>query len=243
MRPEGCTSFRARPGDAIPYFRKALDASKRFNSPSESARWANNLAIAYQWVRDWDAAETANQEALSLKPDPHSIPVMQLNQAAIASGRGRPAEARVIYQQTIADYPGNPAVLWRAHAGLASLALAAGDWEQASQSFEAGIRVVEHSRSELNGPDHKITFLSGSISFYQEYVDALMDRQLSVRALEVADSSRAQMLTEGLPRNGQPGRRGTRRGGTEGAGPAFRQHVAILLGGPATVLPVGCDAG
>jgi tetratricopeptide (TPR) repeat protein len=192
-----------RPGDAIPYFRKALDASKRFNSPSEGARWANNLAVAYQGVRDWDAAESANQEALSLKPDPHSIPVMQLNQAAIASGRGNPAEARVIYQQTIADFPGNPAVLWRAHAGLASLALAAGDWEQASQSFEAGIRVVEHSRSELNGPDHKITFLSGSISFYREYVDALMDRQLFVRALEVADSSRAQILTEGLPRNGR----------------------------------------
>ena len=193
---------QGRPGDAIPYFRKALDASKRF-SPSESARWANNLAIAYQQVPDWDAAEKANQEALSLKPDAHSVPVMQLNEAAIARGRGRPVEAGTIYRQTIADYADSPDVLWRAHAGLASLALAAGDWEQASQSFEAGIRVVEQSRSELKGPDHKITFLSHLIGFYQDYVDALMDRNLPIRALEIADSSRAHLLAEGLPRNGR----------------------------------------
>jgi tetratricopeptide (TPR) repeat protein len=194
---------QGRPGDSIPYFRRALDASKRFNPPSESARWANNLAIAYQGIGDWDAAERANEEALNLKPDPHSVPVMHLNQAAIARGRGRPAEAATIYRHTIADYSDNPDVLWRAHAGLANLALSAGDWEQASQSFEAGIRVVEQSRSELNGPDHKITFLSHLIGFYQDYVDALMARNLPIRALEVADSSRAQLLAEGLPRNGK----------------------------------------
>ena len=63
--------------------------------------------------------------------------------------------------------------------------------------------MVEQSRSELNGPDNKITFLSRLIRFYQDYVDALMDRNLPVRALEVADSSRAHLLAEGLPRNGK----------------------------------------
>jgi tetratricopeptide (TPR) repeat protein len=189
--------------EAIPYFRRALDASKRFNSPSDSARWANNLAIAYQLVKDWDGAEKANQEARSLNPDAHSVPVMELNQAAIAAGRGRSAEARLIYEQTIASNATNTEVLWQAHAGLAALCLAAGDWEQASRSFEAAIRIVEQSRSELNGPDNKITFLSRLIRFYQDYVDALIDRNLPIRALEVADSSRAHMLAEGLPRKGK----------------------------------------
>ncbi len=62
---------------------------------------------------------------------------------------------------------------------------------------------MEQSRSELNGPDNKITFLSRLMLFYQDYVDALMDRNLPVRALEVADSSRAHMLAEGLPRKGK----------------------------------------
>ncbi len=192
-----------RPGEAIPYFKRALDASKRFNSPSDSARWANNLATADRQVEDWDGAEKANQEARALKPDPGSIPALQLNQAAIETGRGRTDEARRIYEQTIASGAVNPGVLWQAHAGLARLALASGDWEGASQSFEAGIRIVEQSRSELNGPDNKITFLSRLMLFYQDYVDALMDHNLPVRALEVADSSRAHMLAEGLPRKGK----------------------------------------
>src|SRR4051794_3744106 len=65
--------------------------------------------------------------------------------------QGRTDEARLIYEQTIASNAVNPGVLWQAHAGLARLALASGDWERASQSFEAGIRIVEQSRSELNG--------------------------------------------------------------------------------------------
>ena len=128
---------------------------------------------------------------------------MQLNQAGIDTGRGRTAEARLIYEQTIASNADNPEVLWHAHAGLAGLCLAAGDWEKASQSFEAVIRIVEQSRSELNGPDNKITFLSRLILLYQDYVDALMDHNLPIRAVEVADSSRAQMLAQGLPRKGK----------------------------------------
>jgi CHAT domain-containing protein len=73
-----------------------------------------------------------------------------------------------------------------------------GDWTQAAASFEDGIAVVESNRSELKGADHKITFLSRLIRFYQDYVDALMDRGLSLRAAEVADSSRARVLAEGL---------------------------------------------
>src|SRR5436305_787166 len=91
-----------------------------------------------------------------------------------------------------------PIFLWQAHAGLAGVWLAAGDWDRARRSFEAGIEVVEQSQSQLNGPDHKITFLARLIRFYQDYVDALMDRNLPLRALEVADSSRARILSEGL---------------------------------------------
>ena len=176
-----------------------------------------------------------------MKPDPGSIPALQLNQAAIETGRGRTGEARRIYEQTIASDAVNPGVLWQAHAGLARLALASGDWERASQSFEAGIRIVEQSRSELNGPDNKITFLSRLMLFYQDYVDALMDRNLPVRALEVADSSRAHMLAQGLPRKGKLEIGTPRRRGTQSTGPPLRKHLAVVLGCPATLLPVGRD--
>ncbi len=189
-----------QPAEAIPYFQRAIEAARKFNSHAETARWANNLATAYREIKDWDAADAATREALQLDPDPRSLPAMQLNQAAIAAGRVRYEEALRIYEQTAASNAGNPAVLWQAHAGAAGVALAMGDWNHARKAFEDGIRVVEQSQSQLNGPDNKITFLSRLIRFYQDYVDALMDRGLEVRALEVADSSRARVLAEGLSR-------------------------------------------
>ena len=137
-RPDGFTWFRTSPA------RRSLTFDRHWMRPSDSIplRKARagpiNLATAYRQVGDWDAAEKANQEALALKPDPGSLPALQLNQAAIATGRGRTEEARLIYEQTIASNAVNPGVLWQAHAGLARLALAAGDWERASQLIRGG---------------------------------------------------------------------------------------------------------
>jgi CHAT domain-containing protein/tetratricopeptide (TPR) repeat protein len=196
-----------QPKQAIPYFRQALEISKRFNFPSESARSASNLASALADVGDWDGAEQMNREALNLKSDPRSVAFMQLNNAAIATGRGDLDAAREIYENTIAKSPDNPVVVWQAYARLADLFLAAGKWDRASQSFEAGIRVVEQNRSELNGTEHRITFLARLIRFYQSYVDALVDQDRPIRALEVADSSRARILAEGLSVKTEPGPR------------------------------------
>src|SRR5262249_31951454 len=44
--------------------------------------------------------------------------------------------------------------------------------------------------------DYKITFLSRLISFYQDYIDALIEQNAVDRALEVAESSRARVLAE-----------------------------------------------
>src|SRR5262249_25498344 len=45
-------------------------------------------------------------------------------------------------------------------------------------------------------PDYKITFLARLISFYQAYVDALVERGDYDKALQVAESSRARVLAE-----------------------------------------------
>lgn len=186
-----------QPREAVPYLQRALEAAKRFNTQT-AARWAGNLATAFHEIQDWDAAEAANREALRLGPDPITLANLELNRAAIAAARGQHAEARDIYQNTIAANPNNAVIQWQGNAGLAHAWLALGDWTRAAAAFEEGIHVVESSRSELKGADHKMTFLSRLIRFYRDYVDALMDRGLVLRAAEVADSSRARVLAEGL---------------------------------------------
>lgn len=214
---------KEQPRDAIPYLRRALEAAREYNSPAETARWATNLATAFRQLGDWNAAEAANNEALALKPDPRSVPSLELNRAAIAAGRGRFEEARDTFQRIIASNPNSPAIRWQGYDGLAQVWLALGDWTRAATSFEDGIAVVESNRSELRGADHKITFLSRLIRFYRVYVDALMDRGLAFRAAEVADSSRARMLSEGL----------TPEQTSEGAprGPKALQDLARRSGG------------
>jgi CHAT domain-containing protein len=186
------------PEKAIPYYRRALGTAKRFGILPEAARWAGNLTLAFTSTGDWNNAENALSEALGLKPEPRSRVFLQLNAAAIAHGRGRAEEAITIYEQAIASAPENAAVQWRAHAGLAEVLLSLGEIERANRSFEAAIRVIEGNQADLNRSEHKITFLSRLIRFYDAYVDALISQNQPVAALKVADSSRARIMAERL---------------------------------------------
>jgi CHAT domain-containing protein/Tfp pilus assembly protein PilF len=188
---------QGQPQLAIPYYRRAMEAAKRFGVVAETARWAGNLTSALVAVGDWEGAEKANGEALSLKPESRSLAFLKLNTAAIAAGRGRLDDARQTYENAIASSSGTPAVLWQSHARLAKL-LSESDPAGANHHFEAAIRFIEDHRSELNRSEHKITFLSSLIRFYHDYVDALMEQNAPAKALEIADLSRARILAERL---------------------------------------------
>lgn len=188
------------PAKAVPFYRQARDMSRQFGALTDAARWAGNLALALAASRDWDAAETALKEAKQLGPEPRSRAFLELDAASIALGRGRTEEARGIYRAVIASSLDNPAVLWPAHAGMAATHIATGDTEKAVQSFELATRVIDEAQTGLNRNEHKLTFLSRLISFYQDYVDLLMSRDEPVRALTVADRSRARLLSERISR-------------------------------------------
>jgi CHAT domain-containing protein len=188
------------PAKAVPWYREARDMARQFGAMTDAARWAGNLSSALAAKGEWDQAEAALQDAKQLGPEPRSRVFLDLNAAAIALGRGRPAEARAIFEGAIASSSGNSAILWQAHAGIASTWIAEKNSDEAVQSFEAAIRVVEGAQSDLNRNEHKITFLARLIRLYQDYVDLLMSRDEPARALAVADRSRARLLSERIAR-------------------------------------------
>jgi CHAT domain-containing protein/Flp pilus assembly protein TadD len=185
---------------AVQFYRRALDTAKQFGVLPEAARWAGNLASALTTAGDLDNAERALREASSLKPEPRSLIELELRTANIAYRRRNFDEARTIYERTIAAGPEKADVLWQSHAGLARVFRDQGQFEKANKSFEAAIRVIETNRSDLNRTEHKLTFLSSLIKFYQDYVDALMTQNLPIRAFEVVESSRARVLAEQMSR-------------------------------------------
>jgi CHAT domain-containing protein len=184
------------PGKAIPYFRQAVDMARRFGAPGDAAMLAGNLTVALTQTGDWTGAEKALEEANELGPAPRSLPYLALDRASIAQGRRNFAEVRAICERVLTSDVVNTDLQWMAYAFIANSWVSEGDARPADRNFEAAINVIESNQSELNGRENKITFLARLISFYQDYVDALMGRKDEVKALMVADGSRSRVLSQ-----------------------------------------------
>jgi hypothetical protein len=98
----------------------------------------------------------------------------------------------------------NPAQPWHAHAGLADAQTQLGKPTEAIREFENAIAVIESTRAGLLASEHRLTFLSQLIRFYQAYVDVLIDRGEQARAFLVSERSRARILAERFDTPGTP---------------------------------------
>ena len=94
------------PAKAVHYYRQARDMARQFGAMPDAARWAGNLASALSATGDWNAADSALEEAKQLGAEPRSRVFLDLTAASIALGRGRAAEARAIYESAIASSGG-----------------------------------------------------------------------------------------------------------------------------------------
>jgi CHAT domain-containing protein len=103
-----------------------------------------------------------------------------------------------LLRDVLVDGKSVPFIVWQAHAMLGRLYVDSRQYAKANQEFERGLQAIEEVRSDLLSSEFKITFLERLISFFQEYVDALVEQEQIVRALEVAEYSRARVLAERL---------------------------------------------
>jgi CHAT domain-containing protein/Flp pilus assembly protein TadD len=183
---------------AIDYYRQALDIARELHGSDEIRRLTNNLSEALADVGDWDGAAQANSEEKALAENDRAKAYALLNSATIAAGRRRFEQAVSDYQAAIAIAANQPAVLWESYAGLGGAYAQTRKDALAGQHFEKALRVIGENRAGLSRDEYKLTFLARLIKFYQEYVESLMRSGASDKALEVADSSRAYLLSEGL---------------------------------------------
>ena len=143
----------------------------------------------------------------------------------IAAGRGQHEQAIRFYQETIALAADNAELTLVAHAGLGEVYLELGAREKARMLFERCLQTIDAARTRLSRTEYKLTFFSRVIEFYQQYVDVLVADGDHVKALEVAESSRALLLSERLQLDGGRRSRVTRAGLHEAAG---RMNVVFL---------------
>ncbi len=202
----GNSQFRQHDTEhAIESFRRALVIVRAKDSAEPHARVAASLASALESVKQLDEAERLNQEArqelTSLDPQANADLLLEanisllMNEAAIGEDRGNHDLAERDYLKAITLSRNNPSFRWSAYESLASIYYKRGDIAGARKNFEAAVATVEASRADQGKSAYQIMFLSSLIRLYQEYVDLLVEVGDKERALEVADSSRAAVLT------------------------------------------------
>jgi CHAT domain-containing protein len=196
--------MQGRAAQAATFYRRALTLA-RSSAPWDAAKWAGNLARAHTELRQWDEAEQFTRESLTLQQPVNassSAAYRQLDAAMIAAGRGHHEQAIRLYEETIALAHENAELTWVANAGLGAVHRDLGSPDKAARFFERCLQTIDAARARLSRTDYKLTFFSRLIEFYQQYVDLLVANGDFGKALQVADSSRALLLSERLELGG-----------------------------------------
>jgi CHAT domain-containing protein len=207
---------------AMESFKRAVVAAREMDASIWIGRWLTNLAGIAIDRKQWDAAESYNDEARKLKSKTNDVAYQAsslVNAGRIATGRGDLQAAGDLFRDALRKDSEDPTVVLDAHAGLAGLYAAKGHAVQAEAEFRNTIAGIDSRQAKLNKDEYRLSWLDSLISFYQQYVDFLMSEKQQDRALEAAESSRSKVLT------GQPIRQLTAPGYRQLA----RQTRAALL--------------
>ncbi len=183
---------------AAEHYQRALAIAKERKDRYWIAAWMSNLAVANLRAGQLDAAERYNQESLAINNDlKDDVEVLynQLNTAEIAVARKQFAEAERLLSVILNAHSEDPTPALEAEEDLAGLYIETGKPSEAEAQFQSAITAVERRQAGITKEDYKISYLASLVRFYRSYVDFLIGRGEIGRALTVAESSRARILT------------------------------------------------
>ena len=158
--------------NAIAYFRRAMDVGKEAGLAADVANWATNVTLARIRSEEWPLAQEANEEARRLGKDRADLAgYLASNSAEIALGLGKREEAGRLFQESLALAKDRPSLRWPTYEGLGRLAVSGKKLTEAERHFDAGLAVIEQTRSDLLKADYRLSFLTRLLRFYQQYID------------------------------------------------------------------------
>ena len=193
---------------AAGYELRASELTRQLGDDYWRAIALTNLAQISLEKGDLAAARSFNDQAMEIKRggDKWSLVYSELIRAAIEDKDRHYPQAASAYHAVIEDAAraNAPDVLWQAYGGLAFLYRKTGRPGEAEAQYRNAIGVIDREWDKLKSDDFKTTFLAPShlIGFFQDYVDFLIDRGQTEKALEVAESSRARVLNQRLEHRG-----------------------------------------
>jgi CHAT domain-containing protein/Tfp pilus assembly protein PilF len=189
------------PGSAEALLTDTLKRARRLQDAETITICLNALAGISLKANRLD--EATNYEADALRIEESGLDHFQTLQSKLISGRietsrGRFAEAEKVLQNVLLDPAAGTPLRWEAQARLAKLHDDEGLPKKAEQEYRQSIDTIERARSSIDRVDLRLSFLSGGIEFYDDYVEFLITHGRPADALRVAELSRARTLAERL---------------------------------------------
>ncbi len=161
----------------------------------------NALAEISLKVDRLDEAANYNQEALRIEEaglDHFGTLQSSILSGRIETSRGHFTQAERLLRDVLRDDTADTPSRWEAEARLAKLHDIEGLTKQAEEEYRESIDTIEAARVAVTQPELRVSFLSGGIEFYDDYVEFLIAHSRPLDALKIAELSRAQTLEEGL---------------------------------------------
>ncbi len=177
----------------------------------KQARVLHNSLIITQCLNDLarlslrfgrlDEAGQYNREAVKMEEaglDHLGLLESTLISARIQTEQYDFAQAGNLFKEVLRAADAETLLRWQAEAGLAKLHAEQGFASEAEREYRKSIDTIEAARASINRDDLRLSFLSGAIEFYDDYIDFLIRHNRFADALRVAELSRARTLEEGL---------------------------------------------
>jgi CHAT domain-containing protein len=180
-------------------YEQVIELATKTGDMQTLADGRTNLATTLILMGDIAAAETANDAARSIPEDrvAHETHLrMQLNAGRIAAARGKLADAETISRLVADSGIRQPRLIIDAQAFLAKVLELEGRPRDAEKELQRALAHLDDSRAELLRDESKLTYSAGLIEPFRQYVELLCRQGRTLDALEIAESSRARLLSE-----------------------------------------------
>jgi CHAT domain-containing protein len=191
---------------ANPISRKALQLARSLNDMRTLIECLQIHALIAIARSDFSEAQDNLEEAFRLQsaaPDPKRDLYTVLLSADLSVKTGNLNKAEASYMQIASDSHAPTSLRWEALARLAQVHAGQGKIELAGKEFAQSIDTISKAQDAIGNEDSRLSFLTASINFYDQYVNFFLSQNESIRALGIADRSRAQTLEHGLSTMGK----------------------------------------
>ena len=188
-------------GLAMEKYQESLVLARRMQSFDLILANLNALALLSIKTDHIDDASEYTRQALDLAHDVGDRGdelYARLAKGLIAARSQDQATAEKLFLEVAHDSASDTSLRWEAQNSLAKLLESEGRTSAADVQYREALTTVENARAAIQHEDFRLPFLSNAAHLYDDYINFLIKQGKTGAALEQADYSRAQTLTEGL---------------------------------------------